>query len=51
MADLISSSVAQVSFNGISGKIQFDEFGSTHPLIVIEQQIGKPFWKSKPQNG
>ncbi|ELT94990.1 hypothetical protein CAPTEDRAFT_215191 [Capitella teleta] len=40
MADLISTSVSEVAFNGISGLIQFDETGSTHPLIVIQQQLG-----------
>ncbi|ELU02555.1 hypothetical protein CAPTEDRAFT_109334 [Capitella teleta] len=40
MADLISTSVSEVAFKGISGKIQFDETGSTHPLVVIQQQLG-----------
>ncbi|ELT96142.1 hypothetical protein CAPTEDRAFT_74442, partial [Capitella teleta] len=40
MADLISESVREVSFDGISGHIQMDEYGATHPLIAVTQQLG-----------
>lgn len=40
MADLITQSLRDVEFLGMSGYIRFDEGGGVSPDIVIEQQQG-----------
>ena len=40
MADLITESIQEVDFIGVSGHIKFTDNGATQPNIVIEQQQG-----------
>ncbi|ELT90201.1 hypothetical protein CAPTEDRAFT_205658 [Capitella teleta] len=40
MANMITDCVSNTSFSGLSGKITFNEAGSTQPNIIIQQQQG-----------